>query len=197
MAVTAEDVRTLREKTGAGIMDCKRALAEANGDFEKAVEILRKKGIATAQKKSSREAKEGLIEAYIHPGSRLGVLLEVNCETDFVARTEEFRTLVRNLAMQIAAANPIAIRREDVDPALVEKELEIYRTQARNEGKPEPIVERIAQGRLEKFFQENVLMEQPYIRDPNVTVRQLIEEAIAKLGENIVVRRFARFQLGD
>jgi elongation factor Ts len=197
MAVTAEDVRTLREKTGAGIMDCKRALAEANGDFEKAVEILRKKGIATAQKKSSREAKEGLIEAYIHPGSRLGVLLEVNCETDFVARTEEFRTLVRNLAMQIAAANPIAIRREDVDPALVEKELEIYRTQARNEGKPEPIVERIAQGRLEKFFQENVLMEQPYIRDPNVTVRQLIEEAIAKLGENILVRRFARFQLGD
>ncbi|MDZ7373835.1 MAG: translation elongation factor Ts [candidate division KSB1 bacterium] len=195
--VTAEDVRTLREKTGAGIMDCKRALAEANGDLDKAVEILRKKGVATAQKKSTREAKEGLIEAYIHPGSRLGVLVEVNCETDFVARTEEFRTLVRNLAMQIAASNPIAVRREDVDPNLVAKELEIYREQARSEGKPEHIIDRIAQGRLDKFYQENVLLEQPYIRDPNITVKQLIDETIAKLGENIVVRRFARFKLGE
>ncbi len=197
MAVTAEQVKALREKTGAGIMDCKRALSEANGDFDKAIEILRKKGIATAQKKSGREAKEGLIDAYIHPGSRLGVLVEVNCETDFVARTDEFKSLVRNIAMQVAAANPIAVRREDIDPAVVEKELEIYRAQAKDEGKPDHIVDRIAQGRLEKFYQENVLLEQPYIRDPNMTVKQLIEEAIAKLGENIVIRRFVRYQLGE
>jgi len=197
MAVTAEQVKALREKTGAGIMDCKRALSEANGDFDKAIEILRKKGIATAQKKSGREAKEGLIDAYIHPGSRLGVLVEVNCETDFVARTDEFKSLVRNIAMQVAAANPIAVRREDIDPAVVEKELEIYRAQAKDEGKPDHIVDRIAQGRLEKFYQENVLLEQPYIRDPNMTVKQLIEEAIARLGENIVIRRFVRYQLGE
>ena len=197
MAVTAEQVKALREKTGAGIMDCKQALSEANGDFDKAIEILRKKGIATAQKKSGREAKEGLIDAYIHPGSRLGVLVEVNCETDFVARTDEFKSLVRNIAMQVAAANPIAVRREDIDPAVVEKELEIYRAQAKDEGKPDHIVDRIAQGRLEKFYQENVLLEQPYIRDPNMTVKQLIEEAIAKLGENIVIRRFVRYQLGE
>lgn len=197
MAVTAEQVKELREKTGAGIMDCKKALAEADGDVDKAIEILRKKGMASAQKKVGRETKEGLIEAYIHPGSRLGVLVEINCETDFVARTDDFKQLARNIAMQIAAANPLVVRREELSPEIVERELEIYRTQARNEGKPDHIVERIAEGRLQKFYQEAVLLEQPYIRDTDMTVKDLLDQAIAKLGENIQVRRFVRFQLGE
>ncbi len=197
MAVTAEQVKELREKTGAGIMDCKKALAEADGDVDKAIEILRKKGMATAQKKVGRETKEGLVEAYIHPGSRLGVLVEINCETDFVARTDDFKQLAKNIAMQIAAANPLVVRREDLSPEVIEHELEIYRTQARNEGKPDHIVERIAEGRLQKFYQEAVLLEQPYIRDTDKTVKDILNEAIAKLGENIVIRRFVRFQLGE
>lgn len=197
MDVPAAQVKALREKTGAGFMDCKKALAEANGDVDKAIEVLRKKGIATAQKKAGREAREGVIESYIHPGSRLGVLLEVNCETDFVAKTDQFKTLARDLAMQVAAASPRVVRREDLPAEVIDKELDIYRTQARNEGKPEPVVERIAQGKLEKFYQDVCLLEQSFIRDPNKSVNDLITEYIAKLGENIVVRRFVRFQLGE
>lgn len=197
MTVTAEEVKKLREKTGAGIMDCKVALQEAQGDIEKAIEILREKGIASAERKVGRSTNEGLIEAYIHPGSKLGVLVEVNCETDFVAKTEDFQRLVRDIAMQVAATNPLAVRREDISEEVLQRELEIYRLQARNDGKPEQIVERFVQGKMEKFYQENVLLEQSFIKDPNKTVRDVITEAIAKLGENITVKRFVRFQLGE
>ncbi|MDZ7268607.1 MAG: translation elongation factor Ts [candidate division KSB1 bacterium] len=197
MAVSAEAVKQLREQTGAGIMDCKHALAESGGDIEKAIEWLRKKGAATADTKKGRATNEGVIEAYIHPGSRLGVLVEVNCETDFVAKTEAFRTLVRDIAMQIAASNPKVVAREQMPAELIEKELEIYRSQAQNEKKPANVVERIAQGKLEKFYQDNVLLEQSFIKDPNRTISQVIAETIGKLGENITVRRFVRFQLGE
>ncbi len=197
MAVTAEMVKELREKTGAGIMDCKQALQEADGDFEKAVDILRKKGMASAQKRAGREAKEGVIEAYIHPGNRLGVLIEVNCETDFVARNEEFRQFVRNMAMQIAASNPLFVSREDVPAEVVEKELEIYRSQAKEAGKPEHIIDKIAQGKLEKYYQEVCLLEQNFIRDPDRTVEEILNEIRAKIGENIIIKRFVRFQLGE
>jgi len=194
--VSAEIVKMLRERTGAAMMDCKKALVETGGDMEKAVEWLRKKGVSSAEKKVGRATNEGLIEAYIHPGSRLGVLIEVNCETDFVAKTPEFRALVKDLAMQIAATNPRAVAREEVAADQIEKELEIYRTQARNEKKPENVVERIAQGKLEKFYQEFVLLEQSFIKDQNRSVKQVITDVIARLGENISVRRFVRFQLG-
>ncbi len=197
MAVSAEVVKQLREQTGAGIMDCKHALAESGGDIEKAIEWLRKKGAATAEKKMGRATNEGMIEAYVHPGSRLGVLVEVNCETDFVAKTEAFRTLVRDIAMQIAASHPKVVSREQMPAELIEKEMEIYRSQAQNEKKPANVVERIAQGKLEKFYQDNVLLEQSFIKDPNRTISQVITETIAKLGENISVRRFVRFQLGE
>lgn len=194
--ISADIVKTLRERTGAAMMDCKKALVEVGGDMDKAVEWLRKKGISSAEKKVGRTTNEGLIESYIHPGSRLGVLIEVNCETDFVAKTPEFRGLVKDLAMQIAATNPRAVSREEVSTEQINKELEIYRTQASNEKKPENVVERIAQGKLEKFYQENVLLEQSFIKDQNRTVKQVITDVIAKLGENISVRRFVRFQLG-
>ncbi len=195
-SISADIVKTLRERTGAAMMDCKKALVEVGGDMDKAVEWLRKKGISSAEKKVGRATNEGLIESYIHPGSRLGVLIEVNCETDFVAKTPEFRGLVKDLAMQIAATNPRAVSREEVSTEQINKELEIYRTQASNEKKPENVVERIAQGKLEKFYQENVLLEQSFIKDQNRTVKQVITDVIAKLGENISVRRFVRFQLG-
>jgi elongation factor Ts len=194
--ISADIVKTLRERTGAAMMDCKKALVETGGDMDKAVEWLRKKGISSAEKKVGRTTNEGLIESYIHPGSRLGVLIEVNCETDFVAKTPEFRALVKDLAMQIAATNPRTVTREEIATDQIEKELEIYRTQARNEKKPENVVERIAQGKLEKFYQDFVLLEQSFIKDQNRTVRQVITDVIAKLGENIGVRRFVRFQLG-
>jgi len=194
--ISADIVKTLRERSGAAMMDCKKALVEVGGDMDKAVEWLRKKGISSAEKKVGRATNEGLIESYIHPGSRLGVLIEVNCETDFVAKTPEFRGLVKDLAMQIAATNPRAISREEISTEQIDKELEIYRTQAANEKKPENVVERIAQGKLEKFYQENVLLEQSFIKDQNRTVKQVITDVIAKLGENIGVRRFIRFQLG-
>ncbi len=197
MAVSADLVKQLREQTGAGIMDCKTALAETNGNFEKAIEWLRKKGAASAQKKVGRATNEGVVEAYIHPGSRLGVLIEVNCETDFVAKTEDFKTLARDLAMQVAASSPRFVKREEVPADVVEKEMEIYRTQAENEKKPANVTERIAQGKLEKFYQEIVLMEQSFIKDPNRTVKQLVTDVIAKVGENIAIRRFVRFQLGE
>ncbi len=194
--ISADAVKTLRERTGAAMMDCKKALVETGGDIEKAIEWLRKRGAASAEKKVGRTTNEGLIEAYIHPGSRLGVLIEVNCETDFVAKTPEFRALVKDLAMQIAATSPRAIAREEIPAEQVEKEMEIYRTQARNEKKPENVVERIAQGKLEKFYQDFVLLEQSFIKDQNRTVKQVVTDVIAKLGENITVKRFVRFQLG-
>lgn len=197
MAVSADVVKLLREQTGAGIMDCKAALNESGGDLTKAIEWLRKKGAASAQKKIGRATNEGVIEAYIHPGSRLGVLVEVNCETDFVAKTEAFKTLARDLAMQVAAANPRVVRREDIPQEVVDKEMEIYRTQAGNENKPANVQERIAQGKLEKFFQEVVLLEQSFIKDPTRTVTQVVTETIAKVGENVTVRRFVRFHLGE
>jgi elongation factor Ts len=195
--ITAAMVKELREKTGAGMMDCKAALQETGGDMDKAVDYLRKKGVAKAEKKSSRETKDGLVEAYIHPGGKLGVLVEVSCETDFVAKTDDFQELVRNIAMQIAATNPLAVSRDQIDPAVVEKEMEIYKAQAKESGKPDNIVEKIAQGRLEKFFAERVLEEQPFIKDDKKTVKEYVTEVIAKLGENISIRRFARFRIGD
>ncbi len=197
MNITADMVKTLREKTSAGVMDCKEALTKADGDMEKAISYLREKGKAKAAQKAGRETKDGMVGAYIHPGSKLGVLIEVNCETDFVARTEEFKTLVKELAMQIAASNPLVLRREDLSQEIVEKEKEIYRNQALNEGKKEEIVERIVNGRMEKFYREVCLLEQPYIKDEDKKVQELLDEFIAKLGENISIRRFARFRLGE
>jgi len=195
--VSAAQVKELRERTGAGMMDCKRALEECGGDMEKAIEYLRKKGLATAAKKAGRVAKEGLVHAYIHGGGRIGVLIEVNCETDFVAKTEEFRQLVHDLAMQVAASRPEYISREDVPEEVINKEKEILTAQALAEGKPQNIVEKIVEGRLEKFFKEVCLLEQPFIKDMEKTVKNVITEAIARLGENIVVRRFARFEVGE
>lgn len=195
--VTAAMVKELRERTGAGMMDCKNALVEAEGDIEKAIEVLRVKGLAQAAKKAGRIASEGLVEAYIHLGGRIGVLVEVNCETDFVAKTDEFRHLCRDIAMQIAASRPEYVRREDVPVEVVNKEKQILREQALEEGKPEKIVERMVEGRIGKFFKENCLVEQPYIRDPDKSVQDLLNEIISKLGENITVRRFARFEVGE
>jgi elongation factor Ts len=197
LAVSAELIKELRERTGVGIMDCKKALIECNGDIEKAIEYLRKKGIATAQKRGARETKEGQIHAYIHPGGKIGVLVEVNCETDFTARTEDFKNFVKDIAMQIAAQNPIAVKREDIPPEVVEKEKEIYASQAREEGKPEKVIERIVEGKLKRFFSEACLLEQPFIKNPDITVQDLLNELIAKTGENIVIRRFVRYQLGE
>ncbi len=196
MSISADKVKQLRELTGAGVMECKSALTETNGEIEPAIEILRKKGIASAQKRAGRETKEGLVEAYIHPGNRLGVLVEINCETDFVAKTDDFKTFVRDVAMQVAATNPRVVTREELTSAEIEKEVEIYRTQAKNEGKPENIVERFAQGKLEKFYQEMVLLEQSFIKDPSKNLKELLTEIAAKTGENVNIKRFVRFQLG-
>lgn len=196
-AISANLVKELRDKTGAGMMECKKALETAGGDIDKAVQTLREQGQARAASKAGRTAKEGLIFSYIHPGDRLGVLLELNCETDFVARTDDFRNLAKDLAMQIAAASPMVVTREEVPADLIEKEREIYRTQAKNEGKPEKILDRIVDGKLEKYFQEAVLLEQIFVKDQNVTIKELIASAVAKLGENIIPRRFVRFRLGE
>ena len=197
MEITAKLVKELRGKTGAGMMDCKKALTEADGDLQKATRILREKGIAKAASKAGRTAKEGAIVSYIHPGDKLGVLLELNCETDFVARTDKFKELAKNIAMQIAAANPLVVRREDLDEKTLENERNIYRTQALNEGKPEQIVDKIVQGRLEKFYQEVCLLDQPYIRDQDKTITDLLNETVGTLGENLVITRFQRFALGE
>ena len=196
MAVSAADVKQLRDKTGAGMMDCKRALEESGGDIDKAISYLREQGMLAASKKSSREAKEGLIHTYLHQGSRIGAMVELNCETDFVARNDAFQGLARDIAMQVAAAKPIAVDRGQVSPELIEKEKEIYSNQAKNEGKPEHIVDRIVDGRIEKYYQEYCLLEQPFIRDTDKTVQDLITDAVGNLGENILVRRFVRFELG-
>jgi elongation factor Ts len=197
MTVTADQVRQLRERTGAGMMECKKALVETAGDFDAAIESLRKSGIAKAETRSGRAASEGLVESYIHPGGRVGVLIEVNCETDFVARTPQFQALVRDLAMQVAAAGAEFVRREDVPSDRVAKEREILAAQLAGEKKPAAIVEKIVEGRLNKFFGEICLLEQPFIKDDKVTIGDLVKEASAKTGENILVRRFMRFRLGD
>ncbi|MFC1553556.1 translation elongation factor Ts [candidate division KSB1 bacterium] len=197
MEITAALVKQLRDKTGVGMMDCKNALTEAEGDIEKAVDILRTKGRAKAEKRAGKIASDGVVEAYIHPGSKLGVMLELNCETDFVAKTDDFKSLARDLAMQIAASNPRVIRREDLDQETIDHELEIYRNQALNENKPEKIIDKIAQGKLEKYFKEICLLEQAFIKDPNQTVQDIIADFKAKIGENIQVSRFARFRLGE
>lgn len=197
MAGNSMLVKELREKTGAGILDCQHALSETGNDIEKAIEHLRQKGLAAAQKKAGRETNEGTIAAYVHPGNRIGVLVEVNCETDFVARNEEFQIFVRDLALQIAASSPSFVRREDVPADLLAKEKAIYLAQAKELGKPEPAWSKIVEGKLEKFYQENCLLEQAFIKDPTVTVRDLIAQKIAKIGENMGVRRFTRYQLGQ
>ncbi|MZP30564.1 translation elongation factor Ts [Heliobacterium undosum] len=195
--VTAAMVKELRERTGAGMMECKKALGHTDGDMEKAVAYLRERGLAAAAKKASRVAAEGLVESYIHGGGRIGVLVEVNCETDFVAKTDDYKALCKDIAMQIAAAKPEYVRREEVPTEQIEKEKEILRNQALNEGKPEKIVDKMVEGRVEKYYKEICLLEQPFIKNPDVTVQQMITEAVAKIGENINVRRFVRFELGE
>ncbi len=195
--VSATAVRDLRERTGAGMMDCKRALAEVDGNIDKAIVYLREKGLAAAAKRAGRSASEGLVEAYIHAGGKIGVLIEINCETDFVARTDDFRALVRDLAMQVAAASPRYVRREDVPAAVVAQERDIYAAQAASSGKPAAVIEKMVAGKVEKFFADVCLLEQSFIKDPDKPVHQLVSDAVAKMGENIVVRRFARFQLGE
>lgn len=197
MAITAAMVKELRELTGAGMMDCKKALVETEGDVSKAVDFLREKGLAAAAKKAGRIAAEGVVEAYIHGGGRIGVMVEINCETDFVAKTDDFKDLARGIAMQIAATNPLFVRREEVDPEVIEHEKEVLRAQALNEGKPEKIIEKMIVGRIEKYYKEICLMEQPFIKDPDQTITQLINGKIAKIGENISIRRFSRYQLGE
>ena len=195
--ISADMVKELRQKTGAGIMDCKEALGECGADMDKAVEYLRKKGLATAAKRAGREMSEGLVHAYIHTGGKLGVLVEVNCETDFVAKNEDFAELTKNIAMHIAASSPVGIRPEDVPADVVEKEKEIYRAQALESGKPEKVIDKIVEGKLSKFFKESCLLNQPYVRNPDITVADLLNETIAKIGENITVRRFTRYQIGE
>ena len=195
--VSAQQVKELRERTGAGMMDSKRALVEMNGDMEKAIDYLREKGLAAAAKKAGRIAAEGLVEAYIHGGGRIGVLVEINCETDFVAKTPEYKEFCRDIAMQIAAANPEFVKREEVPAEVVERERAVARAQALNEGKPEKIVEKIVEGRIEKYYKEVCLLEQPFIKDTDKTVQALVTEKIAKMGENISIRRFARYQVGE
>jgi elongation factor Ts len=197
MEITAEMVRGLRERSGAGIMECKSALAEAKGDSDGALQILRKRGLAGAAKRAGRATSEGVVSCYIHPGGRVGVMLEVNCETDFVARTAEFQELVKNLAMHIAASQPRFVSREEVSEAILASEREIYTAQARSLGRPEAALPKIVEGKVSKFFQETCLMEQPYVRDPNQTVKDYMSTMIAKTGENIRVRRFTRYALGE
>jgi len=197
MAIDANTVKQLRDKTGAGMMDCKNALTESNGDLDAAVDFLRKSGVAKAEKKGTRETKEGLVYSYIHAGGRLGVMIEVNCETDFVAKTDGFIELAHNLAMQIAATNPIALNKDSVSDEIISKEKEIYTEQAKSSGKPDNIIEKMVEGRLSKFYQENCLMEQAYIKDSEKKINDLITETIATLGENITVSRYTRFAVGD
>jgi elongation factor Ts len=195
--ITAALVKELRERTGAGMMDCKKALAATEGDMDKAIDFLREKGLAAAAKKAGRIAAEGLVESYIHGGGRIGVLVEVNCETDFVAKTDAFKALVKDIAMHIAAANPSYLRREEVPAAELEHEKMVLSEQARNEGKPEKIIEKMVTGRIEKYYKEVCLLEQPFVKDPDKTISDLITESIAKIGENIAIRRFTRYQLGE
>ncbi|MEW4369268.1 translation elongation factor Ts [Paenibacillus sp. WLX1005] len=197
MAVNASAVKELREKTGAGMLDCKKALEETNGDISKAIDVLREKGLSAAANKAGRAATEGTVESYIHAGGRIGVLVEINCETDFVGKTDQFKDFARDIAMQIAAASPLYVRREEVPAEAIEKEKEILKAQALNEGKPEKIVEKMVEGRINKYYEEYCLMEQSFVKDPDKTISQLLNEKISTIGENISIRRFARFELGE
>ena len=197
MEITASLVKELREKTGVGMMQCKKALAEANGDVSAAEKLLRKAGVAAAAKKASRATGEGQVASYIHTGGKIGVLVEVNCETDFVAKNDDFKDMAKNIAMHIAATNPVGITPEDVPEDIIEREKGIYRAQALETGKPENILDKIAEGKLLKYFKENCLLQQPYVRDPDMTVEDLLNENIGKIGENITIRRFCRFQIGE
>ena len=196
-SISAAKVKELRDISGAGMMDCKKALSESDGDIQKAMDFLRKSGIAKAQKKAGREVKDGLVSTYIHPGSKLGVMLEINCETDFVAKTSVFQDLSRDIAMHIAAASPVSVSKEDIPSELLDKEKEIYLEQAKASGKPQEIAEKMVVGRMDKFCKENALLEQQFVKDSNVTVNEVLTDTIAKLGENISVARFVRFQLGE
>lgn len=197
MAITTEMVKNLREKTGAGMMDCKAALTEMNGDMEKAIDFLRKKGLASAAKKAARSTSEGTVSSYIHGAGKIGVLIEVNCETDFVARTDDFQGLVKDLAMHVAASNPLFVKREDVPASFIEREKEVYRDQVRAMKKPENVIDKIVEGKMDKFFEGICLLEQGFVKDPEVKIQSLLTDKIAKLGENITVKRFARFELGQ
>jgi len=197
MDITAELVKTLREKTGVGLMDCKEALKISNGDMDKAVDHLREKGLAKAQKRAGRAATEGTVAVYIHMGGKIATMVEINCETDFVAKTDQFQTFAKDVAMQVTAANPSYVKREDVPVEVRDKEKHIYRIQAKEADKPEKILDKIADGKLEKFYQEVCLLEQPFIKNPDISIKDLLEDLISKMGENIVVRRFARYQLGE
>ena len=197
MDINATLVKELREKTGVGMMDCKKALAEADGDIQRAIDYLRKKGIATAKKRGGRATSEGQIASYVHAGGKIGVLVEVNSETDFSAKTQDFADFVKNIAMQVAASNPVSVDREGLPADVLEREKEIYATQAKESGKPEKVIEKMVEGKMKKFYSEACLLEQPYVKNPDITVQDLLNELIAKTGENILIRRFARFQLGE
>ena len=197
MTISTSTIKELREKTGVGIMDCKTALAECNGDINKAIDYLRKKGIATAKKRGGRATSQGQVQAYIHAGGKIGVLVEANCETDFTGKTEDFTNFVKDIAMQVAATCPVAIDREQVPQDVLEKEKEIYASQAKASGKPEKVIDKIVEGKLRKFYSEACLLEQPFVKNPDITVQDLLNELIAKTGENILIRRFVRFQLGE
>jgi elongation factor Ts len=197
MQIDAKTVKALREKRGAGMMDCKKALTEASGNEEKAINILREKGLAAAARRSGRAANQGIVDSYIHMGGKIGVLVEVNCETDFVARNDEFREFVRNICLQVAATNPLYLTKDEVPKNVIDEESQIIKAQALNEGKPEKVVEKIVEGRMEKFYRENCLIEQNYVKDDEQTIRDLLTGMIAKIGENIVIRRFTRFEIGE
>ncbi len=197
MEISVELVKDLRQRTGAGVIDCKTALQEAKGNMDAAIDYLRRKGLATAAKKAGRIATAGLVSSYIHAGGKMGVLVEINCETDFVAKTEDFQTFVKNIAMHIAAANPQYIRREEIPEEVLEREREIYRTQALDAGKPQKVIDKIIEGKMERFYSEVCLLEQTYVRDSDLTIKELLEAMIAKVGENMAIRRFTRFQLGE
>ena len=197
MEISIELVKDLRQRTGAGVIDCKTALQEAKGNMEAAIDYLRRKGLATAAKKAGRIATDGLVSSYIHAGGKMGVLVEINCETDFVAKTEDFQSFVKNIAMHIAAANPQYIRREEIPEEVLKREKAIYRTQAQEAGKPQKIIDKIVEGKMERFYSEVCLLEQTYVRDSDLTIQELLEALIAKIGENITIRRFTRFQLGE
>jgi elongation factor Ts len=197
LTISTSTIKELREKTGVGIMDCKTALSECNGDIDKAIDYLRKKGIATAKKRGGRATSQGQVQSYIHAGGKIGVLVEANCETDFTGKTEDFTDFVKDIAIQVAATSPVAIDRESVPQDVLEKEKEIYAVQAKESGKPEKVVDKIVEGKLNKFYSEACLLEQPFVKNPDITVQDLLNELIAKTGENIIIRRFVRFQLGE
>jgi elongation factor Ts len=197
LEISASQVKELREKTGVGIMDCKQALKECNGDIKQAIDFLRKKGIATAKKRGGRQTSEGLVQSYIHAGGKIGVLVEVNCETDFSAKTDDFANFAKDIAMQIAATNPISVDREGIPPETLNREMEIYATQAKESGKPEKVIEKIVDGKMKKFYSEVCLLEQAFVKDPDNSIQDLVNDLMAKTGENVMISRFARFQLGE